>query len=163
MVTTNAAAIMAAIDEDVERWDAYEAVLLRRAQARLLGIKVVIPARAKAPKPEPVKLVFAAPATQPDGRAATWREVVDAIADAHRIDPALILAPHAKGTRNGHVVRARHLVMLALHLRGNSYPQIGRWIGGRDHSTALHAVRKMLAQATPDEMALARRVAGANP
>ena len=79
MVTTNAAAIMAATDEDVERWDAYEAVLLRRTQARLLGIKVVIPARAKAPKPEPVKLVFAPPATQPDGRASTWRVVVAAI------------------------------------------------------------------------------------
>ena len=35
------------------------------------------------------------------------------------------------------------LMYLAHHLTGYSYPQIGRLCGGRDHTTVLHAVRKI--------------------
>lgn len=46
--------------------------------------------------------------------------------------------------------RARHIVIprqvamvLAKRLTGHSYPEIGRRIGGRDHTTVLHGVKKL--------------------
>jgi len=150
----------AATDEDVERWEAYEAVMHQRAVAKLLGIKKPIPAPWVIKKP---KVETAMPVPQPkakDRKAVSWREVVDAVAQFSSLDPAMIIAPDTKGTRYGRFVRARHIVMLILHLRGNGYAQIGRWIGGRDRTTVLHAVRKMKREITPQEMDLVSRLAG---
>lgn len=36
--------------------------------------------------------------------------------------------------------RARFAACAALRERGASYTQIGRWLGGRDHSTIMHAI-----------------------
>lgn len=46
--------------------------------------------------------------------------------------------------REGHLIAPRHFAMaLARRLTGRSLPFIGRHFGGRDHTTVLHAVRKM--------------------
>jgi hypothetical protein len=46
--------------------------------------------------------------------------------------------------REARVVRPRQIVMyLAKKLTSRSLPDIGRQLGGRDHTTVLHAVRKM--------------------
>jgi chromosomal replication initiator protein len=46
--------------------------------------------------------------------------------------------------RNADIVRPRQIAMfLARHLTPNSLPVIGRTFGGRDHTTVLHAVRKI--------------------
>lgn len=46
-------------------------------------------------------------------------------------------------TRRQEVVRARSLAMyLARQLTGTSYDKIGKYFGGRDHTTVLHACRK---------------------
>lgn len=46
--------------------------------------------------------------------------------------------------RSARVVRPRQVAMyLAFHFSGRSLPEIGRRIGGRDHTTVLHACRKM--------------------
>lgn len=49
------------------------------------------------------------------------------------------------GTRRHHrVVRARQIAMfLCRELIGSSYPTLGRLFGGRDHSTALYAIKKI--------------------
>lgn len=39
-------------------------------------------------------------------------------------------------------IPARFAVCTALSRRGWSYPQIGRFLGGRDHSSIIHAVRR---------------------
>lgn len=45
--------------------------------------------------------------------------------------------------RQQYVVRARHLAMyLARKMTTRSMPEIGRYFGGRDHTTVLNAVRK---------------------
>lgn len=42
------------------------------------------------------------------------------------------------------IVHARHVGMyLTRQLTGLSYPKIGAWYGGRDHVTAMKAVRKV--------------------
>lgn len=46
--------------------------------------------------------------------------------------------------RHNRVVRARQLAMfLCRELIGSSYPALGRLFGGRDHSTALYAIKKV--------------------
>lgn len=42
-----------------------------------------------------------------------------------------------------HVVRARHWAMYeARRYSGRSLPQIGHWLGGRDHSTVIYGIRR---------------------
>src|SRR5260221_3732023 len=42
--------------------------------------------------------------------------------------------------RLGHIVNARQVAAWLMRQRGLSYPAIGRAVGGRDHTTAMHAV-----------------------
>jgi|UniRef100_A0A6H1ZBN8 hypothetical protein len=54
-----------------------------------------------------------------------------------------------KGTgRQRHVVRPRQLIMYELYQQRKdlSFPAIGRMLGGRDHTTVLHAVNKIKAE-----------------
>lgn len=47
--------------------------------------------------------------------------------------------------RHRHLVTGRALIVWAIRTYGNpwwSYPQIGRWMGGRDHTTIIHLERK---------------------
>lgn len=49
-------------------------------------------------------------------------------------------------------VRPRHVFCyLAIRHGGYSFPTIGRFLGGRDHTTVLHAVRKMKERILVDE------------
>jgi chromosomal replication initiation ATPase DnaA len=47
--------------------------------------------------------------------------------------------PHA---RSGTAPAARRELYAVLRSRGWSYPQIGRFCGGRDHTTVIQAIRK---------------------
>ena len=66
--------------------------------------------------------------------------------------------------RTATVVRPRQIAMyLSKLLTPRSLPEIGRRFGGRDHTTVLHAVRKIEEQATKDttlaqEIELLRRL-----
>lgn len=58
--------------------------------------------------------------------------------------PSLVLIDIRSQRRTKVVVRARQIAMyLAKTLTGQSLPEIGRRFGGRDHTTVLHAVRKI--------------------
>lgn len=67
------------------------------------------------------------------------RATRDAAARAFGVEPFLM----AGGSRRDHVVRARHAGIWVIHRRWPevSLSQIGRYYGGRDHSTIIHAVR----------------------
>lgn len=67
---------------------------------------------------------------------ATWRDVVRVCAQAHGVEDALLIGK----ARQVHVVRVRNMLCALLHARGASLAQVGRWLGGRDHSTIVHAV-----------------------
>ena len=45
-------------------------------------------------------------------------------------------------SRRKHIIPARHHAMAMLRQRGWSYPEIGRKLGGRDHSTVIHGIKK---------------------
>ena len=52
---------------------------------------------------------------------------------------------------DAHIVRARHIVMyLAREITGRSYPQIGRDMGGKDHSGVMHGCRRIASRIAQD-------------
>jgi hypothetical protein len=62
--------------------------------------------------------------------------------------------------RTANIVRPRQVAMyLAKILTLRSLPEIGRHFGGRDHTTVLHAVRKIEARRSNDT-ALAEEIEG---
>jgi hypothetical protein len=68
-------------------------------------------------------------------------QIVDAVALECGVSRADILGTD----RRARIVEARHLAMYAVHdvIRTLSLPVVGRLFGGRDHTTVLHAVRKI--------------------
>lgn len=74
----------------------------------------------------------------------TMREIADEVLSAF---PDVTLADIKSPSRMRHIVRPRQLIVHAIKTELNkSWPEIGRFIGGRDHTTALHAFRKIEAE-----------------
>lgn len=79
-------------------------------------------------------------ATPEDPTAAAMTAIVDAVAQAWRTTPEALRGPSRKGAE------ARQVAMfLARDLLDLTLAEIGRQFGGRDHSTVLHAVRRVTA------------------
>lgn len=67
------------------------------------------------------------------------KQVVRYVAMKHQVSISLILDTG----RNANVVRARQEIYWRLVAIGAySLPQVGMWVGGRDHTTVLHGVRE---------------------
>jgi hypothetical protein len=80
--------------------------------------------------------------------AITIREIQRAVAKHYNITISDILSVR----RTNDVVLPRQIAAyLAKVLTTRSYPEIGRRMGGRDHSTILHAVRKISELVQVDE------------
>jgi chromosomal replication initiator protein len=74
-------------------------------------------------------------------------EILDATARAFEISPQTLLARD----RRPEVARARHVAMyMARVLTTHSLPEIGRMLGGRNHTTVLHAVNRISAEIETD-------------
>lgn len=80
-------------------------------------------------------------------RADVHEIIMDVLADFPGVSIADVKGPR----RNKAVVRARQLAVYEVYRRRPdlSYPQIGRIFGDRDHTTCLHAVRKISAERGP--------------
>ena len=73
-------------------------------------------------------------------RKVTIDEIMRKVAEHYNIRMSDMLSPRRTRT----VARPRQVAMyLSKHLTQRSYPEIGRRFGGRDHTTVLHAVRKI--------------------
>lgn len=89
------------------------------------------------------------PATKP----TTLREIIAAIAGYYWLS-----ADDLIGTAREHrLVKARRTAMHVFHQRGNTYPVIGQFFGGRDHSTVIHACKQFEKLATEYDRAVAQR------
>ena len=73
--------------------------------------------------------------------------VIETVAAEHSLSPVVVLS--SVRTREAVAARQKGLY-LAYRLSGKSLPEIGRRFGGRDHTTVLHAVRKLEAMAEVD-------------
>lgn len=71
----------------------------------------------------------------------TAREVACFVATEHGLTYAALIGP----CRRREFARPRQIAMYAIRAlcRHMSYPSIGRVLGGRDHTTILHGVRKI--------------------
>jgi chromosomal replication initiator protein len=79
--------------------------------------------------------------------ATGMAEILDATARAFEVSPQALLARD----RRPEVARARHVAMyMARVLTTHSLPEIGRMIGGRNHTTVLHAVNRISAEIKND-------------
>jgi chromosomal replication initiator protein len=71
-----------------------------------------------------------------------FNDIIDICAKHFGTTREMVLSP----IRQTREVRARQSAMfIARRLTGRSYPEIGRRFGGRDHTTVLHADRKISA------------------
>jgi chromosomal replication initiator protein len=86
-------------------------------------------------------------------RARTQKKILitdiqKAVADRYKITVCDILSSR----RTAHIVLPRQIAMfLAKELTLRSLPEIGRRFGGRDHTTVLHAIRKIDAMVAKDK------------
>lgn len=71
-------------------------------------------------------------------RASTVRKFVAEVSKEYAIPANHILGP----SRIAEVVEARQEVMRRAHAAGVSFSRIGRDLGGRDHTTIIHGVRR---------------------
>ncbi|WP_298295626.1 chromosomal replication initiator protein DnaA [uncultured Litoreibacter sp.] len=73
-------------------------------------------------------------------RKVTMDEIMRKTCDYYNVRMSDMMSP--KRSRN--IARPRQMAMwLAKHLTQRSYPEIGKRFGGRDHTTVIHAVRKI--------------------
>lgn len=73
-------------------------------------------------------------------RKVTMDEIMRKTCDYYNVRMSDLLSP--KRSRN--IARPRQMAMwLAKHLTQRSYPEIGKRFGNRDHTTVIHAVRKI--------------------
>jgi chromosomal replication initiator protein len=73
-------------------------------------------------------------------RKVTIDEIMRKICDYYNVTMSDLLSPR----RSRSIARPRQMAMyLAKNLTSRSYPEIGRRFGNRDHTTVMHAVRKI--------------------
>ena len=75
--------------------------------------------------------------------------IIRAIADLYDLSYADIVTR----SRFKHIVRARRAAIWVLVKRGNSMPQVARWVGLKDHTTVMHHRDVFEAQASAAERA----------
>jgi hypothetical protein len=89
-----------------------------------------------------------------DGAAIqTAAEFIDAIASAFNLDASELTGP----SRARDLSPARFTAMYVLVKRGASRNAVGKWLGGRDHSTVINGLNRFEADATPFMRAVAER------
>lgn len=92
--------------------------------------------------PQPVKIEPTEAAEEIDfARTPVWiaRKMLEEVAEQTGFTTQQIVGPQ----RSGDLVAARHYLMWRLRRETTwSLPEIGRFLGGRDHTTVLHGVRK---------------------
>lgn len=96
----------------------------------------------------------------PDWPAPTVPMIVPEIISAIAREFGLTGADMTGPCRRKHVALARRTCAYVLWRRGNGYDRVGSWLGGRDHSTVIHACRVFEQSATLPMRALAQRFIG---
>lgn len=73
------------------------------------------------------------------------REWIAYVCHKHGVTQEMLIGKR----RTKPIVLARHEAMWGLRKLGLSYPRIGALLGGRDHSTVIHGVRKHAERINP--------------
>lgn len=84
----------------------------------------------------------------------TWRDVVNLVAYNHHVTFEDIIGP----SRHEMHFKPRRMVCYILRERGHTLNQIGRWLGGRDHSSIFKACRRFVELASRNDVLAARNL-----
>lgn len=111
-------------------------------RARLLGAvphKSVV-AQRKAPRGRDFIFVQLDPLDEsPAALRKKWRSIVNEVCSARRVSVAEVMGPG----RSRYLVDARHEIYYRLRKETVlSLPEIGRRLGGKDHTTVIHGIRR---------------------
>jgi chromosomal replication initiator protein len=116
----------------------------RRLEAAIAHVELYCRMKACGPNVHAVRAAIGATESNVD---LSTDQVAKVISRRYKVK----LADLKSGTRRQEIVRARSLAMyLTRQLTGSSYHQIGKYFGGRDHTTVLHACRKTEAMMSYD-------------
>jgi chromosomal replication initiator protein len=119
---------------------------VRALEGALIRVVAYASLREQEPTPTLVRHLLSRLGSEPQATRGLT-EIVEATAREFRVDPRELLA---RG-RRAPVAQARQVAMfLARELTDHSLPEIGRGIGGRNHSTVLHAVNSVSASLGSD-------------
>ena len=97
--------------------------------------------------------VFAAPVGGIETAPVTPIEIITSIAKAFHLTAEDITGRR----RMANIVHVRNLCAYVLHDRGNKYTDVGRKLGGRDHSTIIYAIEQFKIRARPIDWEIAAR------
>ena len=120
---------------------------VRALEGSLIQVVAHASVRSEEPSPETVRQLLGSQTT-PKRQAAGFEDIMAAVAAEVGISRQELRSRD----RRPAVVWARHLAMyLAREVTGASLPDIGRAFGGRNHTTVLHAVRRVQRESERDQ------------
>jgi chromosomal replication initiator protein len=120
---------------------------VRALEGALIRVVAYASLRDQTPTPSLAQNVLEKLYPRPNDAPPTLSDIQAATAEALDIDPVDLLAHD----RRPHLVFARQIAMyLARELTDESLPAIGRQFGGRNHSTVMHAHRRIKANIASD-------------
>lgn len=114
------------------------------------------PARGKPRIQNPVEFTPPPEMKRPVGIPHFPSEIIASIAMEFHLKPEDMTSTG----RQAKLMKARQTAIYVLRNRGNSYPQIGRWMGGKDHASMIHHFHKFEQHATPGMREIASRYLG---
>ena len=147
----NAAALT---DDMIDASDAQNMRAMRQASAQLRDSVRLASGLHPFNRPATIRHIPLRLADLTEHEKGTWMGVVQSVARFSGVPAETLVAPNKLASRKARYVRARSLVMLILRNRGFSYPRIGEWLGGRDHSTVINSVKRIEATIRADEREL---------
>lgn len=76
------------------------------------------------------------------------KSVIEIVSEVLRAHPGITVADLKGSRRNRRITLPRQIAMYEVYTQRKdmTLPAVGRWFGGKDHTTVLHAVRKMKAR-----------------
>ncbi len=113
---------------------------IRELEGALTTVLVHISASNHMPNLEEVKQMLKAFSIHKPLKKTTFEQVKEIVCEFYGVDFKDIEGPR----RQAELVKPRQMLMYLLkHELGMTFPTIGREIGGRDHTTAMHSVEKI--------------------
>ncbi len=92
------------------------------------------------PSPESVKSLLSSMETSSMKKSISIKQILESVSQYYNIPPETITGK----SREKKIARPRQIIMFLLREElSMSYPSIGQEIGGRDHTTAMHAYEKI--------------------
>ena len=87
--------------------------------------------------------------SQPIKKATTPKDILKIVSDFYDVSVDNLI----KKNRRKEVVKPRQIAMYLMRTEiKSSFPSIGSWIGGRDHTTAMHAYEKISREIENDKV-----------